>query len=150
MCAIFFCGEFWMSRLLLQRRETIRSLAHAQDVVKRGGMVICFWTGNNHWTRMYCSSPQILLIRISTFWGPKKRCHWWENIWRWWQCYSRSGEMDASTKFKVVQEGDRSSHFSLVQGCWGGWRYAEKWSVQYIHPVILRVCSNNYTISYSY
>lgn len=50
-------------------------------------------------------------------WSPQ-RCHPWENLWKSWRGYWRSG----CTKFKLVQEGNRCSCFSLTQGCWNSSR----------------------------
>lgn len=139
-----------MSLLLLQcrgkKKKFSRACVGCRQMAWHGGVLL----NRKHWTRTVCSSTQILLTRISTSLGPPKRRRSLENAWKWWQCYCRSGEMDASTKFKVVQDGDRSSRFSPVHGCWGGWRHAEKRGAQHIPLVILRVCSKNYTISYKY
>jgi hypothetical protein len=62
----FFCGEF-------QGRETIRSLAHAQDVVKWRGMVMCFRTGGKKITELGRFFPTDLAHSdFHLFCGPKK------------------------------------------------------------------------------
>ena len=68
----FFCGEFWMSRLLLQGRETIHSLAHRRT--SSNGVV--WWCafeqetitelGRTVLTHRSCS------LGFPPLWGPKK------------------------------------------------------------------------------
>ena len=63
-----------------------------------------------------CCSPP-----FPPLWSPQ-RCQPWENLWKSWRGYWRSG----STKFKLVQEGKRCSCFSLTLGCWSSWRLCTK------------------------
>jgi hypothetical protein len=88
-------------------------------------------------------SPDLAPLRLPPLW-----CHPWEKVCEWWRGCWRREEVAASTKFTLVQEGDRWSWFSLAQGCWSWWRLCRKWGVSCIHLVTLWACSNNHMINY--
>jgi hypothetical protein len=65
----------------------------------------------------------------------RRRCHLWEEVWQWWRGYWRREEVAASTKFILVQEGDRWWCSSLAQGSRGWWTWCKKMKCV-IHPSV--------------
>lgn len=51
-------------------------------------------------------SAQMCSLRFPLFWSPQ-RCSLWERAWGWWHGYWRSDQVAASTKFTLLQRGDR-------------------------------------------
>jgi hypothetical protein len=98
-------GEFHLTKMLLRTfNRTVQGHTHFKTQKQSLNLEGLFLPPT--------TVPRCCSLWFPPLWSPKIY-HPRENIWKSWRVYWRSG----STKFKLVQEGNRCSCFSLTQGC---------------------------------